>query len=153
MKYSIILVFASMLAFSCSGGSNQPKSSQPVSLPEKEPVLKVAEDLSNHPGQALYNQHCLPCHQADGNGVPGMYPPITDKAWIDGDNARLISIVLHGLDEEIEVHGESYNTVMAALPYLSDQEVADVLNFIRNKFGSEEADFTVEEVASVRAKG
>jgi len=57
---------------------------------------------------------------------------------------------VHGMDEEIEVNGEIYNTIMAPLPHLKDQEVADVLNYIRLKFGTSQEKISTEQVKTVR---
>ncbi|MDF1571443.1 MAG: cytochrome c [Bacteroidales bacterium] len=153
MKLLIVLSVAFVLLVSCGGSSEKTNTMDKSPLPEKTAILDAADDLSSHPGESLYKQHCLVCHQADGNGVPGMFPPLHDTEWVNGDNATLISIVLHGMDEEIEVNGEIYHTIMAPLPHLSNQEVADVLNYVRKRFGSAPADITVAEVAGVRAEG
>jgi mono/diheme cytochrome c family protein len=153
MKETILLFTLALFLFSCGGKSEQSTSAGTNALPQKAAVPTAADDLANHPGERLYKQHCLVCHQADGNGVPGMFPPLHDTKWVNGDNETLISIVLHGMDEEIEVNGEIYNTIMAPLPHLSDQEVTDVLNYVRKRFGSVPADITVEQVAGVRAGG
>lgn len=153
MKTQILLVIAVFLLSSCGGGSEKSTHATSDPAPAETPVIKAAEDLSKHPGEPLYKQHCLPCHQADGNGVPGMYPTLKDTDWVNGDNETLIGIVLHGMDEEIEVHGETYSMIMAPLPHLSDQEVVDVLNYVRERFGSAAADISLSEVAKVRAEG
>jgi len=154
MRFTGIILVAALLVTAYSGKSDRTSTtSGSPSTPKEQPVLVQSEDLSGHPGKQLYNQHCLVCHQADGNGVPGMFPPLTDPEWIDGDNERLISIVIHGLDEEIEVKGEHYNTIMAPFPHLSDREVMDVLNYVRKRFGTSGNDITIEEVVKVRASG
>jgi mono/diheme cytochrome c family protein len=159
MRHTVVVIALLLFLAACSGRSDKTESrsvstSTSTSEGKKELPAKVqAGDISEHPGKQLYNQHCLPCHQADGNGVPGMFPPLTDPEWIDGDNERLISIVIHGLDEEIVVKGEHYNTIMAPLPHLSDREVMDVLNYVRSKFGTSGNDITIEEVRKVRDSG
>lgn len=118
---------------------------------QTERKLTTSKDISNHPGKTVYNQHCLPCHQAEANGVPGMFPPLTDTRMVQGDKEELIGVVLFGLEGEIEVKGEIYNTIMAPLPYLSDREVADVLTYVRQSFGNDASEITPDEVARVRA--
>jgi glucose/arabinose dehydrogenase/mono/diheme cytochrome c family protein len=105
--------------------------------------------LAEHPGQKVYNVSCLPCHQADGNGVPGMHPPLRDTEWVNGEKDRLIRIVVQGMRGEIEVHGETYNSIMAPLSNLDAQQVADVLTFVRKSFGNNASEVTVEEVEQV----
>jgi mono/diheme cytochrome c family protein len=155
MKHTVVVIASILFLAACSGrGDKSGSQSASTSEVKRELPAKVqSADISDHPGKQLYNQHCLPCHQADGNGVPGMFPPLTDPDWIDGDNNRLISIVIHGLDEEIVVKGEHYNTIMAPLPYLSDREVTDVLNYVRRKFGTSLNEITLEEVRKLRDAG
>jgi glucose/arabinose dehydrogenase/mono/diheme cytochrome c family protein len=105
--------------------------------------------MADHPGQRVYRISCLPCHQSDGNGVPGMHPPLRDTEWVTGDTERLIRIVLEGMEGEIAVHGETYNTVMPPQRHLNPQQVADVLTFVRKSFGNDASEVTVEEVEKV----
>ena len=105
--------------------------------------------LADHPGQRVYNISCLPCHQADGNGVPGMHPPIRNTEWIKGDKERLISIVMEGMEGEIVVNKEIFNTIMPPQRHLDAQQVADVLTFVRQSFGNEASEITIEEVEKV----
>ncbi len=155
MRFSCVILIAAFLVTACSGRNDRTSgtAASPINTGELQPVAVQSEDLSDHPGKQLYNQHCLACHQADGNGVPGMFPPLTDPDWIDGENERLISVVIHGLDEEIVVNGEKYNTIMVPMPHLSDREVMDVLNYVRREFGTSEKEITLEEVEKVRASG
>ncbi len=103
-------------------------------------------------GNKIYINTCLACHQINGSGVPGMNPPLKKTKWVLGDKKTLINVVLKGLDEEIEVNGEIYNNVMPAFGSLSDQEVADVLTYIRNSFGNKASRVTEAEVKKVRGK-
>jgi mono/diheme cytochrome c family protein len=101
-------------------------------------------------GQNIYEQYCLSCHQADGTGVPGLNPPLKQSDWVTGDKTRLINVILNGLQEEIEINGETYNNVMPAHDFLSDKEISDVLTFIRSSFSNKADPITVEEVKKVR---
>lgn len=103
-------------------------------------------------GKKVYDNTCLACHQVNGSGVPGMNPPLTKTKWVLGDKKVLINVILKGLDEEIEVNDETYSNVMPALPHLSDQEVADVLTFVRNSFGNKASQVTEAEVKKLRGK-
>lgn len=103
-------------------------------------------------GKEIYNQYCLACHQTDGAGVPRMNPPLIRTKWVMGDKDDLIKIVLKGMNEEIEVDGEMYHNTMPPHNFLSDQQVADVLTFVRNNFTNKASAVTVAEVKAVRAK-
>jgi mono/diheme cytochrome c family protein len=101
-------------------------------------------------GLAAYENNCLACHQVDGSGVPGLNPPLTKTKWVVGDKKTLIDILLKGMDTEIEVNGEVYNNVMPSNAHLSDQEIADVLTYVRNSFGNKASAVTVAEVKAQR---
>lgn len=103
-------------------------------------------------GQALYMKVCITCHQKDGGGVPRLNPPLIKTSYVLGDKKRLINIVLKGLNQPIEIEEEEYSNPMPAQPQLTDQQVADVLTFVRNNFGNKASPITPAEVKAVRAK-
>ena len=103
-------------------------------------------------GKKVYTEQCLACHQADGLGVSNLNPPLVKTKWVLGEKGALIQIVLKGLNTEIEVDGDSYHNVMASHEYLTDQQIADVLTYVRNSFGNKAKAVLPGEVKSVRAK-
>jgi mono/diheme cytochrome c family protein len=103
-------------------------------------------------GKKVYETYCLPCHLADGGGVSRMNPPLIKTVYVLGDKKRLIGIVLTGMDEPLEIDGETYSNMMAPHEFLKDQEIADVLTFVRNSFGNKASVITPEEVKTVRAE-
>lgn len=103
-------------------------------------------------GKKVYNQYCLACHQADGGGVPRMNPPLQKTDYVAGDKKRLINIVLKGLNDPIEINGEEYVNPMASHAHLNDQQIADVLTYIRNNFGNKASAVTAAEVKALRVK-
>lgn len=106
---------------------------------------------SKQRGKKVYDLYCLACHQADGGGVPRMNPPLSKTTYVLGDKKALIKIILNGLDEPIEINGDTYTNVMAPHDFLKDQEIADVLTYVRNSFGNKASLITVAEVKTVRA--
>ena len=100
--------------------------------------------------QKLYNTFCGTCHQQNGKGARGRMPPLAGVDWVTGDKNRLIRIVLNGLQGPIEVNGESYNGVMPPHNYLSDNDVATILTYIRRSFGNRASGITPAEVQAVR---
>jgi nitrite reductase (NO-forming)/hydroxylamine reductase len=101
-------------------------------------------------GEGLYKQFCLSCHQPDGNGVRGMYPPLAGNPTITGPADSVITIVLKGLQGPIEVNGREYNQVMPAQDYLTDKQIADILTFIRSSWGNKAGPVKQEQVAKIR---
>ena len=117
---------------------------------ETEPqVSNNLEDLS--PGHQLFNQYCSVCHQLDGQGVEGAYPPLVDSEWAQGDKGRLIRLVLNGMTGPLEIKGITYNNVMTPHKFLSDEEIAAVLTFVRQNFENDAEAVTRTEVARVRS--
>ena len=80
-----------------------------------------------------------------------MNPPLIKTKWILGDKTTLVQVVLKGMTGEIEVNGDSYHNVMAPHSELSDQQIADVLTYIRNNFGNKAKAITASEVKAIRA--
>jgi len=103
-------------------------------------------------GKAIYTNKCMSCHQVDGSGVPGTYPPLQKSAWVSGDKIRLINVVLNGLEGEIIVNDETYINSMPKLDYLTDNQIAQVLTFVRQNFNNSAGEVISEEVAKLRKK-
>jgi mono/diheme cytochrome c family protein len=103
-------------------------------------------------GQQIFTTRCAACHQADGSGIPGMFPPLAGSEWMTGDSGRPIRILLHGLEGETEVKGEVYSGMMPAWGgALSDAEIAAVLTYARSHLGNDAGPVTAAEVAKIRA--
>lgn len=103
-------------------------------------------------GKLVYEQNCLVCHQVDGGGVPHLNPPLTQTDYVLGEKARIIGVVLNGLDAHEPIDDEVYSNVMPAHDFLTDQQIADVLTFVRNSFGNKATAVSVGEVAAERGK-
>lgn len=98
---------------------------------------------------------CVTCHQADGKGLDPAFPPIADSPWVTSDLERLVKITLYGLMGPIEVKGKKFDGQVPMTPFggmLSDQEIADVLTFVRNSFGNEAAAVSAAQIKEVREK-
>jgi len=107
--------------------------------------------LSADDGEKIYMTRCMSCHQANGNGISGVFPPLDGTEWVVGDKGRIIRIVLDGMMGEVEVQGIVYSGAMPPWKtFLKDDEVAAVLNYIRNSWNNEADEITAEEVALVR---
>jgi mono/diheme cytochrome c family protein len=95
---------------------------------------------------------CAACHQANGMGVPGSYPPLAGSEWLLGNPEVPIRIVLHGLQGPITVKSGSFNSAMTPFAdQLSDAEIAAVISYERSSWGNSASKITAEQVASVRA--
>ena len=102
-------------------------------------------------GQKIYEQTCLPCHQADAGGVPGMTPPLQNSTYVQGPATKVIGIVLNGLNDGAEIDGETYSNPMPPFSsVLKDQEIADVLTYVRSHFGNKASPISVTQVSQIR---
>lgn len=108
-------------------------------------------------GRAVYNKPtCVACHQADGKGTPGQFPPLVQTDWVlEPEPGRIIRAVLHGLTGPMQVKGQSFNGVM--VPWkdsLSDEEIAAVLTYVRqnSEWGNKAPEVKPERVKAVREK-
>ncbi|MBE7495180.1 MAG: cytochrome c [Verrucomicrobiaceae bacterium] len=96
---------------------------------------------------------CGGCHQGNGAGIPGQFPPLAGSEWVTGGTERLIRVVQHGLVGAITVKGQGYNTPGGMQPFgaaMSSQDLANVLTYIRNSWGNEGTMITKEMVQKVR---
>ncbi len=156
-----IVFFGAVIALfiiSCSTSSEQQETSEATEAPlppaeetESEERAAVAMTPVMEHGKKVYNQYCLACHQADGGGVPGNFPTLANTKWTEGEPSVLIPVILNGLQGPIEVKGEPYNAAMAQHAFLSDEEIAAVLTYVRQSFGNDASEITSEEVAEIRA--
>jgi mono/diheme cytochrome c family protein len=88
-------------------------------------------------GAQLYTAHCLACHQAAGQGLPGVFPPLAGSEWVVGKESLAIQIVLHGISGDLTVKGTHYNGLMPTFKdKLGDAEIAAVVSHIRTSFGN-----------------
>jgi nitrite reductase (NO-forming) len=130
------------------GGSIQEMPSQnapsaPVAL-NKEGRIEL--------GQLVYKQNCLACHQVEGGGIKGAFPPLAKSDYLNEDVDRAIGVVVYGLEGPIRVNGELYNSTMPMIR-LSDEEIANVMTYIYNKWGNIGGEVTPQQVAKVKARG
>ena len=103
-------------------------------------------------GKVVYSTTCAACHQATGEGVEGTYPPLAGSEWVNGDEAKVVRILLHGVTGPIEVAGETFNGMMPAWgATLKDDDIAAVLTYVRSTWGNTGAPITAAKVASIRA--
>lgn len=99
----------------------------------------------------LYKEHCQSCHMKKGKGFFNSYPPLTDTTWV-GDNKKIVTNIIAGISGEIVVNGKIYNNEMPAMAYLTDAEIAEIVNYIREDIVNMRNEITKEQVAAIRAQ-
>ncbi len=117
--------------------------------------------LAQADGAKVYQQ-CAGCHQANGQGLPGAFPPlaghISEILNLKGGREYLIRVLLWGLQGQIEVKGMEYNGTMPVYNGLKDEEIAAVLNYISTAWGNDKKvqggfkPFTAAEVKALRGE-
>lgn len=100
-------------------------------------------------GNEIFAANCATCHMQNGKGIEGVYPPLAQSDYLMADKVRAIKQVLEGANGPMTVNGIQYNGFMTGFD-LSDREVSDVLNYIRNSWGNKGDAITPEEVKSTR---
>jgi nitrite reductase (NO-forming) len=100
-------------------------------------------------GKEVYVAYCISCHMEQGEGIESVFPPLAKADYLMADKKRSIQQILNGVSGEIKVNGVTYNGEMTAFD-LSDQDVSDVLNYVRNSWGNKGEAVKPEEVKSLR---
>lgn len=138
------------------------KQADKVYLPEGSATQSIAnptvavenEDLTKEQqialGKNIYENNCLACHQASGEGIPSAFPPVAKSDFLNADHNRAINIVLHGRSGPIKVNGETYDSVMPAIA-LNNGQVANVLTYVLNSFGNNGGQVTSAQVDKQRS--
>ncbi len=98
-------------------------------------------------GKIVYDDFCITCHMGNGEGLVGTFPPLAKSDYLMKERAKSIHAIKYGLQGEITVNGTKYNGVMANLG-LTDEEVADVMNYITNSWGNKNDKIVTEKEVS-----
>ena len=149
-KFLFIALALSLFACKSDKKENQ-KEEESYTIPSSEKSgskSPLQESIAR--GKELYSDLCATCHLPSGKGIPGTYPPLDGSNWLTEKREASIHGVKYGLQGEITVNGETYDNLMPPMG-LSDQEVADALNYVMNSWSNNiDHMVTVEEVAAVK---
>ncbi len=127
-----------------------------LTWPGKPGAVAGPKPLSNEEarlfdlGRQTYAGLCAACHQPTGKGQEGLAPPLAESEWVLGDPETVTKIVLHGLRGPVKVKGVQYSLDMPAAGFLTDEQVAGVLTYIRREWDHEASPVTPDFVAKVR---
>jgi len=102
-------------------------------------------------GKQLFNAQCVACHQASGQGLPGVFPPLDGSEWVSRDERILANILLYGINGELTVAGATYKGAMPAFGHLSDAELAALATYIRTSWSNKAAPLTAALFTEERA--
>jgi ubiquinol-cytochrome c reductase cytochrome b subunit len=130
-----------------TGGA--PVSTEPGTSSGGAPTGGGAPSAQAANGAKVFSTNCSSCHGAQGQGVPGSFPPLANNSTVTGDPNKVIGILLNGLHGSISVNGATYNGQMPAWKgTLSNSDIADVITYIRSSLGSNKASAVTEAQVS-----
>ena len=127
----IISMLSMIILISCGGGNTKKDTSA---------------------GKALYATYCQGCHMEDGKGVPAMNASLAGSAYVAGDKDKLVHIVLEGSTAFGNDPSRSYKNIMAGFPGLKEEEIAEILTYVRSSFGNNGSEVTTGDVRSAKEK-
>ena len=103
-------------------------------------------------GEKVFKKNCMVCHQKNGQGLPGAFPPLAGSEWVTGKPEVVAAIVLSGVSGAIEVNGTIYNGAMPGLGALSDRDIAGIVSYIRSAWGNTADAIDEASVSALREK-
>jgi mono/diheme cytochrome c family protein len=113
---------------------------------------QAAELSPRDRGKKIFSANCQTCHQANGLGVPGQYPPLAGSEFTTGGSRRMAMIVLKGLQGPVTVKGQQFGTAVMQ-PWdktLTDKQIADVMTYERSEWGNTASPVSAEQIAALR---
>ena len=141
----LILIAALAMLYGCNSNAKKRASASELN-PDK--AYRLMESIER--GGLNYTDFCMQCHMANGKGIPGTFPPLAGSNWLKDKRQESIHAVKYGQTGQIEVNGVIYNSVMVTMG-LSDEEIADVLNYVMNSWGNTQDKMVIAaEVNSVK---
>ena len=135
-RFFLFLPFAGCL-LGCTSAPETPKEVSPQVLAS---------------GLQVYTVNCASCHQVDGYGVSNMQPALVDDPVVAGDPQMLIRVVLKGPAAVLPSDRPHYSNIMPAFDRLTDQQIADLLTYIRHDYGHQTAIIEARQVGAVRSQ-
>ncbi len=114
-------------------------------------IAAVAKKISIEKGKRVFAQNCFACHQSEGQGMPGVFPPLAKSDYLMANKDRAIAGIIKGQIGEMVVNGQKFNSAMPAL-VLNDEQIANVLTYVLNSWGNNGEVVTVDDVKRVRAE-
>lgn len=154
-----LLVIWGAIYFDNHGGWFEPQVYTPYVSAEELKTYQVSSGPNPfEQGRAVYNRTCIACHQANGQGAPGTFPPLAGSDWVnEKEPGRMIRIVLQGLSGPgLKLNGQPFNTGSAMVPWngLSDDDLAAVITFVRGnaEWNNHAPAVTPEQVKAIRDK-
>ena len=143
MKFVLLCAFTLSVA-ACAKSAHAPTAAAASAAAARNPA-------SASDGAVVYLANCSSCHQVNGQGVPGAFPPLAGNPLVTGSPAAVIAIVKNGLEGRAVVNGQAYSGIMPHWKgLLSDEQIAAVITYIRSSWKNRASGVSAADVASVR---
>jgi mono/diheme cytochrome c family protein len=131
-------------AAGCAKGAHETAAASASSAAAKNPA-------SASDGATVYTANCSSCHQVNGEGVPGAFPPLAQNPTVTGNPVAVITIVKDGLSGRVVVNGKAYSGIMPRWKgVLSDEQIASAISYIRSSWKNDAPGVSVADVESVK---
>lgn len=141
MRWALVIVLVVGLS-ACARGSRDANASGSAA---------ANNPASASDGASVYSANCSSCHQPNGQGVPGAFPPLDGNPTVTGNPVAVVAIVKNGLDGRVAVNGQAYSGIMPSWKgLLSDEQLASVITYIRSAWKNRAPGVSVADVASVK---
>jgi len=148
MKRILSLTWSLLIFLSCGSNSSGKNETEPGTadtvMVNEVPFQRMKS------GEKIYNRYCMACHQKDGSGIPKLYPPVSGTGMVLNNEEDLIKIIIEGMQGETIVLGKTYNNIMPRHDFLNNEQIADLLTYVRNSFGNTAEAIDKEKVSNVR---
>lgn len=149
----IVALFSITILFTSCGGGAQQTAEEPKTEQATGPYADLPADIQAMMprGEELYKTKCVVCHQANGQGIINVFPPLANADYLIADKVRAVAQTLNGSKEDMIVNGVKYSQEM--LPQVDTKEDAvAVINYVLNNFGNKAGFVTMAEVAHITIK-
>ena len=123
-----------------------------AAIKDNPKIATLTKEIQIEKGKGVYMQTCFVCHQPEGQGVPVQIPPLAKSDFLMSHRENTIRGVLEGRSGEVIVNGKKYNAVMSPLNYLTDEQIANVVTYVRNSWGNQGDAVSPQEVRKIRGE-
>jgi nitrite reductase (NO-forming)/hydroxylamine reductase len=148
---AVPLLALSLGACSKDAADDSAKAAGDTAVHSAETAVASVDELMAK-GERVYNANCAACHQRNGKGLTGAFPPLAGSDYLKGDRKKVMTAALFGLSGPITVNGVDYNGVMPSMGYLPDEDLAAALTYVFKSWGNDGAAVSAAEVAALRAE-
>lgn len=151
-KAAAFACMAAVAMAACSNASNQSSStdSGAASSAESSSAPAATQAAATGGGAQAFAANCASCHQSNGQGIAGAFPPLAGNPTVTGDPKTVIHIVKYGLSGKIDVGGKTFNGNMPPWGALGDATIASVVTYIRSSWGNSASAVTADDVSAVK---